>query len=114
MFSLNCIGFAFLERRLELPQVYSFLSASETDLSTLSAAITCLIWSGGSVKFLAWGSSPNGRRSVSGMHGVVVSGTPITAETRDEPDMWDGSHTFVVQQSNRAAARSRRSNHQTI
>ena len=108
MFSLNCIGFAFLERRLELPQVlFPFrLGNRFVDLERRD--------SGGWVKFLAWGSSPNGRRSVSGMHGVVVSGTPITAETRDEPDMWDGSHTFVVQQSNRAAARSRRSNHQMI
>src|SRR5262245_61245266 len=37
----------------------SFLSASGTDLSALSAAISCLICSGGSVNFLVCGSMPD-------------------------------------------------------
>src|SRR5512133_2059759 len=58
MFSLNRMGFAFLSVASSCARS-SFFSASGTDLSALSAAISRLICSGGSVNFLVCGSIPD-------------------------------------------------------
>ena len=57
MFSLNRMGFAVLSDASSSARS-SFFSASETDLSALSAAISFLICSGGPVNYLVCGSMP--------------------------------------------------------
>src|SRR6266481_764451 len=52
------MGFAILSAASSCARP-SFLSASDTDLSTLSAAISFLICSGGSANFLVCGSMPD-------------------------------------------------------
>jgi len=58
IFSLNWMGFAVLSAASSSVRP-SFFSASGTDLSALSAAISFLICSGGSVNFFVCGSMPD-------------------------------------------------------